>query len=163
METFAVVTAALVAGRLATRRERFENPRPRKRMRSGGAVAVLAGICLLMLSGCTVSPSVVAVGPDPLAFGHAYGDDLAAAGAKLAGEYCVECHPVRATGKTRGGAPPLDLLLSRRTSDRLTDDLIAGLKADHGGMPIFDFNVTAALSLVAYLESLKDDASGKPL
>ncbi len=126
-------------------------------------MAVLAGICLLMLSGCAASPPVVAVEPDPLAFGRAYGDDLAVAGAKLAGEHCLECHPVRATGKARGAAPPLDLLLSRRAPDQLTDDLIAGLEADHGGMPIFDFNVIAALSLVAYLESLKDDAPSKPL
>ncbi|MBP9233315.1 MAG: hypothetical protein KBF30_01500 [Hyphomonadaceae bacterium] len=48
----------------------------------------------------------------------------------------------------------MSALLAHRSSDQLTDDLVAGLAMDHGQMPVFDFNLVAALSLVAYLETL---------
>lgn len=164
VETFAVVAAALAVGRALTRRKRIDKTKPRRRASSKGTLAIVAGICLLMLSACALAPApTVVVDPNPESFGREYGNDLAAAGAKMAEQYCADCHPVHATGTRSSEAPALDTLLSRRDSDQLTDDLIAGLKADHGNMPTFDFNVIAALSLVAYLEDLDSEKPAKPL
>ena len=54
----------------------------------------------------------------------------------------------------------MNTLLSRYDADTLADDLIAGKWVGHADMPLFDFNVIAADSLVAYLETIDKD-SGK--
>jgi hypothetical protein len=65
----------------------------------------------------------------------------------------VSCHALSG-GQAQAGAPPLKTLVARRGSDRLADDLVAGLAVVHGAMPVFDFNVTAEMALIAYLEAI---------
>jgi len=156
VETVAIVAMAVAMARLANRREQpieltAHTARKRRRI---APIAVMASICALMLAGCSFLPKpVVEVSPDPLTFGRVYSYDLAIAGEKIAQERCMACHP-RHGVKGHAGPPPLDQLLSRTNPDQLTDDLIAGLPVGHDGMPRFDFNITAADALVAYLETL---------
>src|SRR5690349_2525655 len=55
VETFAVVAAALAVGRVLTRPKRTDEPKSRRRASSKGALAIVAGICLLMLSACALA------------------------------------------------------------------------------------------------------------
>lgn len=156
VETVAILAVAVAMARLASRRELpIElTARPSRKQRRIAPIAVMASICALMLAGCGLMPKpVVDVRPDPLTFGRVYSDHLVVAGEKIAQERCVSCHP-RRRSKGYAGPPPLDQLLSHTTPDRLTDDLIAGLPVGHKRMPRFDFNVTAADALIAYLETL---------
>ncbi len=162
-ETAALVVMTVALIRLWARRERPISLRPGRgggyRPRLIAPIGLMAAICLLMLAGCNLLPRpVVEVAPNPATFGRQYSDDLTLAGEKIAREKCVSCHAVR-PGRQTGVAPPLSTLLAHRSSDQLTDDLVAGLAMDHGQMPVFDFNLVAALSLVAYLETL-DAAAG---
>ena len=110
-------------------------------------LALMATICLLIVASCAGLPGAAAVqvAPDPRTFGREYSDDFAVAGEKIAREQCMRCHRVSGGEAT---APPLNTLLRHRSSDQLTDDLIAGLRIGHDSMPAFDFNLVAALSLV---------------
>lgn len=160
-ETVALVAMTIAVARLWMRRERAFTFRPggSRRKRAIAPMALMAAICLLMVTGCaTVAAPVVEVAPDPLTFGRDYADDLVIAGEKVARERCVSCHQVD-PGSGRAAAPPLRALLRKRSADQLADDLLAGLPMGHAGMPVFDFNLVAALSLVAYLESLETTGS----
>lgn len=118
------------------------------------SAGLLAAMCVLLLGACGLMPKeVVDVKPDPASFGSVYPNTLAEAGEQLAREHCVECHSVHWELRS-GKPPPLNRLLSRRSSEELADYLFAGLPMDHGGMPVFEFNSVATISLVAYLESL---------
>lgn len=159
VETIAILAIAVAMARLASRRElpiELTAHLPRRRRRIA-PIAVMASICALMLAGCGLLPSpVVDVRPDPVTFGRVYSDDLTVAGEKIAQERCMSCHP-RQRPKGYAGPPPLNRLLAHTTPDQLTDGLIAGLPVGHDGMTLFDFNVTAADALVAYLEALAGD------
>jgi len=157
-ETAALMLMTVALLRLWARRERPISLRPGRegeyRPRRIAPLGLMAAICLVMLAGCNLLPRpVVEVAPNPATFGRQYSDDLTLAGEKIAREKCVNCHAVR-PGRQTAAAPPLSALLVHRSSDQLTDDLVAGLAMDHGAMPVFDFNLVAALSLVAYLETL---------
>lgn len=163
-ETVALVAMTIAVARLWMRRERPFTFRPdgSRRKRSIAPMALMAAICLLMATGCAMLPApVVEVAPDPRTFGRDYADDLTIAGEKVARERCVSCHQIDPAGG-RVDAPPLKALLRKRSADQLTDDLVAGLPIGHAGMPVFDFNLVAALSLVAYLESLETADNPRP-
>jgi mono/diheme cytochrome c family protein len=97
----------------------------------------------------------VPVAPDLDSFGREYPDNFAAAGRQLAVEHCASCHAIDHNSiSPNRNAPPMNTLLSRYDADTLTDDLVAGVWVGHAGMPLFDFNVIAADSLVAYLETI---------
>lgn len=164
-ETVALLAMTVAAARLLARKERPMSLPPARGRRKGSRLApigLMAAICMLMIAGCGLLPTpVVQVAPNPVTFGRTYADDMVAAGEKLARERCTACHPV--SGKVgRDRAPPLETLIARRGSDQLTDDLVAGLAVDHGAMPRFDFNVTAAIALVAYLEAISPQGGMKP-
>lgn len=164
-ETVALLAMIVAAARLIARKERPISLSPARGVGKSSRLApigLMAAICLMMIAGCGLLPTpVVQVAPDPVTFGRTYADDMVVAGEKLAHERCITCHPVSGKGG-RHRAPPLDTLVGRRGSDQLTDDLVAGLPVDHGNMPQFDFNVTAAIALVAYLEAIAPQASPKP-
>lgn len=116
-------------------------------------IGLMAAICMLMIAGCEIMPRpVIHVAPDPDTFTRVYGDDLVLAGEVIARERCVSCHGVEEPG--RAGAPPLNTVVTRRGADKLADDLVAGLEVAHRSMPRFDFNVTAEVALMAYLEAI---------
>jgi mono/diheme cytochrome c family protein len=127
-------------------------------MPAGGMILVrgLALACLGVLAACALLPKrVVSVAPDPMQFALD-SEGFPAAGRKLAQQHCASCHaigpervsPVRA-------APAFSGLLSTHDPGALTDRLISGISASHGSMPGFDFNVIAADSLVAYIETIQ--------
>lgn len=160
-ETVALVAMGVAAARLLSRKEgsiSLPPDRSHRRSRRLAPITMMAAICLMMVAGC-VSDKVVRVSPDPQTFERAYDDNLVAAGEKLARERCADCHSLDRAHR-RGSAPLMTELVPRRGADKLTDDLVAGSAIYHGGMPTFDFNVTAAIALVAYLEAIaKSDAS----
>jgi mono/diheme cytochrome c family protein len=132
--------------------KRFAMPTSRILLMRGLGLA-----CLGVLAGCALLPkTVVSVEPDPMQFGRDNPGDFAAAGRKLAQQHCSSCHaigpervsPVRA-------APAFSGLLAKHDPDALTNRLINGISVTHGNMPGFDFNVIAADSLVAYIETIQ--------
>lgn len=118
----------------------------------GFAIAV----CLVAVSGCALfNDRVVSVEPEPASFGRDYPENFVAAGRKIAKEQCSSCHGIDQLSKSPiSEAPPFNTLLQHRDPDKLADNLIAGNRVGHDGMPAFDFNVIAADSLLAYLEEI---------
>ncbi len=154
-ETLAIITMGIAAARLLTRKEREMSVPTRRGRRSlrFAPIGLMAAICMLMIAGCEIMPRpVIHVAPDPDTFTRVYGDDLVLAGEVIAREHCVSCHGVDEPG--RAGAPPLNTVVTRRGADKLADDLVAGLELAHRSMPRFDFNVTAEVALMAYLEAI---------
>ncbi len=82
---------------------------------------------------------------------------LAEDGRAIAERQCASCHAIGATGDSpRAGAAPLRDILALYDEDMLTTDLIEGIRVGHEEMPIFDFNVTSADALIAYLRSIEN-------
>lgn len=82
-------------------------------------------------------------------------DTLAAAGRDVAVRECASCHAIdQDMISPLASAPPMRTLLSRYEPDMLANDLIEGIRVGHDEMPLFDFNVAAADSLIAYLKSI---------
>lgn len=82
----------------------------------------------------------------------------AAAGRDIAVRECSSCHAIdQEMSSPRKDAPPMRTLLSRYDPEMLAEDLIDGIRVGHDDMPHFDFNVTAADSLIAYLKSIDRD------
>lgn len=80
---------------------------------------------------------------------------LAAAGRSVAVRECASCHAIdQDMISPLAAAPPMRTLLSRYEPDMLANDLIEGIRVGHDEMPLFDFNVAAADSLIAYLRSI---------
>ena len=155
--TLATILAGLLIARVAmSRRPRLRNAELRRaeQAKTLAATGLLAAISLLLLSACSLLPQeTIEVRPDPSTFARS--KDLAIAGEQLARQRCIQCHAIH--GELRPGrAPPLDKLLARHGADQLADDLVAGLPMDHGSMPLFEFNTVAAMSFVAYLESISE-------
>jgi mono/diheme cytochrome c family protein len=120
----------------------------------------LVFVCVpLTMSGCALfNDRGISVEPDPGGFGREYPEEFVAAGQAIAREQCASCHAIDQQQKSRHpGAPPFSTLLQHRDPELLTDNLIAGNRVGHAGMPRFDFNVIAADSLVAYLEAISLD------
>ncbi|MDP3739234.1 MAG: cytochrome c [Hyphomonadaceae bacterium] len=127
-----------------------------QRRRSVIPISVMAALCILGLASCATDDArAIAVAPDPNSYGREYADDFTNAGRQIAEQSCASCHAIG--GQTRSphpDAPPMNTLLSRYDPNTLADDLIAGIRVGHDDMPLFDFNVIAADSLIAYLESI---------
>lgn len=120
--------------------------------RRGFLAAICAG-----LAGCAIfQERVVPVEPNPAQFGRDYPEEFPAAGREIARDHCASCHAIDsgAASPVRN-APPFNTLLQKYDPDLLTDRLLAGISVSHSRMPTFDFNVIAADSLVAYLETIQ--------
>jgi cytochrome c553 len=122
-------------------------------------ISLMAALCIVSLSGCALLyDRIIPVEPSPSSYGREYPENFAEAGRKIAQEQCASCHAIDQQVRSPDPeAPPLNTLLSRYDADRLADDLIAGNRVGHDEMPAFDFNVIAADSLIAYLESIYND------
>jgi mono/diheme cytochrome c family protein len=159
-ETFALLAMGVAVARLVLGQERASTISTRQEGRRKQLIipiGLMAALCMTALSSCAVfSGGVIQVEPDPATFGREYDYDLVGAGRSLAQRECASCHAIDAmTVSPNPSAPPLNAVLTHRTSDRLTDDLVAGIHVRNGAMPTFDFNVVAANSLTAYLESIQ--------
>lgn len=165
-ETAALLTMAVAMSRLlpiggrasATRRDERS-----RRRRVIVPISVMAALCVLGLASCaTPQADAIAVAPDPTSYGKEYAEDFASAGRQIVEQECASCHAMGAqTRSPNPDAPPMNTLLARYNPDRLTDDLIAGIRVGHDDMPLFDFNVIAADSLIAYLESISPPGAGR--
>jgi cytochrome c553 len=165
-ETAALVTMVIAMMRLLPGRRGWppaSSPAGRLRRRTLLPISLMAALCIISLSGCALFyDPVIPVEPDPASYGREYPENFAEAGRKIAKEQCASCHAIdRQTVSPNPDAPPLNTLLSRYDKDRLADDLIAGNRVGHDGMPAFDFNVIAADSLIAYLESIYRDLGAR--
>jgi hypothetical protein len=159
-ETAALVTMAVALSRLLPRRR--ANPAAgvsTRRRRALLPLSIMAALCIIGLSACATEKNrIVAVAPSLESYGREYPEDFATAGRKIALEQCATCHAVdQHNDSPNRDAPPMNTLLSRYDPDRLADDLIAGTWVGHDEMPLFDFNVIAADSLIAYLETIEKD------
>lgn len=158
-ETAALLTMAVAMSRLLpiSGRASMESSdgRPRRR-RVIVPISIMAALCVLGLASCAAAKDdAIAVAPNPNSYGKEYAEDFANAGRQIVERQCASCHAIGAqTRSPNPEAPPMNTLLARYNPDRLADDLIAGIRVGHDDMPLFDFNVIAADSLIAYLESI---------
>jgi mono/diheme cytochrome c family protein len=114
----------------------------------------VAGLALAVSVAACASPAQVQEVNAPSQLG-AREDDMIAAGRDLVVQRCASCHAIDQSMKSPlREAPPLRTVLAQYDSEVLADDLIEGIQMGHDEMPLFDFTVTAADALVAYLKSL---------
>ena len=158
-ETAALVTMAVAFSRLLPWRQAHPASDVPTRRRALLPLSMMAALCIIGLSACaTGDDRIVTVAPGLDSYGREYPEDFATAGRKIALDQCASCHAIDQHNVSPNRAsPPLNTLLSRYDPDRLADDLIAGTWVGHEGMPRFDFNVIAADSLIAYLETIDKD------
>ena len=161
-ETAALVTMALAMARMLPGRKGWppaSSPAGRLRRRTLLPISLMAALCIVSLSGCALFYSEpVPVEPNPSSYGREYPENFAEAGRKIAVEQCSSCHAIdQHSVSPDPEAPPMNTLLSRYDADHLADNLIAGNRVGHDQMPRFDFNVIAADSLIAYLETIYMD------
>jgi mono/diheme cytochrome c family protein len=123
------------------------------------SIFISSALAFVYLSGCLSNDSSpVPVAPSFDSFGREYPENFARAGRQLAMENCASCHAIDDVGVSPNpAAPPMNRLLSNYNADALANDLVAGVWVGHAGMPVFDFNVIAADSLIAYLETINQD------
>jgi mono/diheme cytochrome c family protein len=150
---------AVARSRLLRRRQADPSADVSPRRRAVLPLSMMAALCIIGLAACaTEDDRIVSVEPSLDSFGREYPEDFVMAGRKIALEQCASCHAVdRHNVSPNRAAPPLNALFSRYDPDRLADDLIAGTWVGHEEMPRFDFNVIAADSLIAYLETIDKD------
>ena len=165
-ETAALLTMAVAMSRLLPIGGRTSVARSDGRSRGRRAIvpiSIMAALCVLGLASCaTTKDDAIAVAPDPNSYGKEYAEDFANAGRQIVEQECAPCHAIGAqTRSPNPDAPPMNALLARYHPDRLADDLIAGIRVGHDDMPLFDFNVIAADSLIAYLESISSPGASR--
>ena len=157
-ETAAMLAMVVAMSRLLRSRKRVSRNSdgdPAPRSRSVVPISVMAALCIIGLASCASDGGAIAVAPDPNSYGSEYAEDFTNAGRQIAEQACASCHAIgNQTRSPHPDAPPMNTLLSRYNPDTLADDLIAGIRLGHDDMPLFDFNVIAADSLIAYLESI---------
>jgi cytochrome c len=108
-------------------------------------VLPLLFVALIGLQGCASEPAAIA--PDA---------NLVAQGRAVAARECAGCHALDASRPSPlAAAPPMSELLGRYAPEMLANDLIEGIRVGHDEMPEFDFTVTAADALMAYLQSIR--------
>jgi len=84
--------------------------------------------------------------------------DLAEDGRVIAQAQCASCHAVTESGESPlAAAPPFRTILSRYRADVLEEELIQGIQVAHP-MPEFHFNPQGADALIAYLQSIQQEA-----
>lgn len=78
-----------------------------------------------------------------------------AAGKEIAERECAQCHAVDRTSKSPNEtAPPLRDVLAINDADNLAYRFIEAMRVGHDDMPLFDFDVRSADSLIAYIASI---------
>jgi cytochrome c len=81
---------------------------------------------------------------------------LIAEGRSVAEAQCARCHALDGQATSPNpAAPAMNDLLGRYSAEMLASDLIEGIRIGHDEMPEFDFAVTEADALVAYLTSIR--------
>jgi mono/diheme cytochrome c family protein len=100
---------------------------------------------LLAASGCQTPPPPARAG-DP------------EEGRRVAQDLCASCHATGLTGESpNAAAPPLRVILDRRSPDGLARDLKNAVQISHMKMPQFYFGDEHAEDLVAYLVRLREN------
>jgi cytochrome c len=122
---------------------------PRTRLRSG--VPLLLAILLLAPScASTQTPSA------DMAPSETRQESVLARGRDIAIKNCSTCHAIDDERTSPNpAAPPLLSILMRYDSERLAEDFVEGVRVGHDEMPHFDFTVTEADALVAYLKAIE--------
>lgn len=123
------------------------------------SVQLCAAACAIaVLAACQSEPA----GGEVEASGWA-GSTLAAdpeqvaAGREIAQQQCAQCHAIDRTSKSPNAtAPPLRDVLAVNDADNLAYRFIEAMRVGHDEMPLFDFDVRAADSLIAYIVSISE-------
>jgi mono/diheme cytochrome c family protein len=122
-------------------------------------MGLMAAICLIGLGSCATSTPP----PQPdRAASRLLGpsdeeEDMVATGRMVVQQQCAGCHAIdQQTRSPHSEAPPMNTLLAAYDPERLTEDLIEGVRVGHDDMPLFDFNVRAADAVIAYLKSISE-------
>lgn len=77
-------------------------------------------------------------------------------GRSVAEMNCSGCHSLDPdAAHVEGQPPPMRDMLLRYDAEVLAEDLIEGIRLGHQDMPAFDFSVTGADALVAFLKSIR--------
>jgi len=77
-------------------------------------------------------------------------------GRTIAEMNCAGCHSLDPHAPyVEGQPPPMRDMLLRYDAEVLAEDLIDGIRLGHQDMPEFDFSVTGADALVAFLKSIR--------
>lgn len=109
------------------------------------ATIVAAGLCL---TACQSTSTPVSGQKDQIAEGQ-----------YIAEKNCASCHTLAAAGQSpREDAPPLRFALKHTNSDALAEDFREHIHVGHPDMPDFDFLVREVEDLLAYLDSIQQDA-----
>ncbi len=76
-------------------------------------------------------------------------------GRKIAERECASCHAIdRKSASPKEGAPPLRDVLGLYEADNLAYRFIEGMRVGHDDMPLFDFDVRTADTLIAYIGAI---------
>jgi mono/diheme cytochrome c family protein len=114
----------------------------------------VAAILALAAAGCVDTPSESAragwagapIDADPAAIQE---------GKQIAERQCATCHAIgNRGGSLNPAAPPLRDVLALYETDNLAYRFIEGMRVGHDDMPLFDFDVKTADTLLAYIGSL---------
>lgn len=86
---------------------------------------------------------------------------LADKGEVLVRENCSRCHAIGLTGESPNpAARPFRTLSSQYPVENLAEALAEGIVSGHPDMPIFVFSPHAVDAIIAYLDSIQEDAPG---
>jgi mono/diheme cytochrome c family protein len=89
--------------------------------------------------------------------------ELVQRGKALVTNHCSRCHAVERTGaSSHPQAPPFRTLSRRYPIDALAEALGEGLSTGHPDMPEFVFEVADVGAILAYLQSIQEDAQPDP-
>lgn len=161
-ETVALVAMTIAIARLWMRRERAFTFRPdgSRRKRAVAPMALMAAICLLMMTGCVQDPARMAASSESERKGWGgIGADAdpgqIADGQRIAQRECASCHSIDATSVSPiQSAPPLRDVLAMNDPDFLAYRFIDAMRIGHDEMPLFDFDIRSADALIAYIKSI---------
>lgn len=78
-------------------------------------------------------------------------------GKQIAERECAQCHAINTASESpNAAAPPLRDVLSVNDADNLAYRFIEAMRVGHDEMPLFDFDVRSADSLIAYIASITE-------
>lgn len=127
------------------------------------SVFALPAVCMA-LSGCTAAGGLTG-GDRPASETAAKGwpgnktgrpdpEDVVG-GREIAERECAACHAIdRTSASPKAGAPPLRDVLGLYEADNLAYRFIEGMRVGHDDMPLFDFDVRTADTLIAYIGTI---------
>ncbi|HEX5005466.1 MAG TPA: cytochrome c [Hyphomonadaceae bacterium] len=82
---------------------------------------------------------------------------MIAQGGRIAQSECASCHSIDKTSVSpNAGAPPFRDFAFLNDPDWVAYRLIDGIRLGHQNMPLFDFDVRSADTLMAYISTLND-------